>query len=136
MGEQETRTTNELLPHASPYRLTKTGFEIQRATTPEEWEAAGEGLRLIDEAKQWAIGDWLVDGKTHYGDGLYARAKAVSGYEEDALRHLKSLADRFELCSREHNVSWKHYQTVAPIKAVEEKDGKLQLSDEYDTNGR
>ncbi len=54
-----------------PYRTTYIGIEVQRETTSKEWEAYGEILRRVDEAKQWAIGDWLVDGKRHYGDGLY-----------------------------------------------------------------
>ena len=66
---------NELQLKTGPYKTTFVGTEITRASTPDEWQNYGEILKRIDEAKQWAIGDWLVDGKTHYGDGFMIKRK-------------------------------------------------------------
>ena len=74
--------SNELDLQRGPYSTTFVGLEMQRESTPDEWEQYGEVLRRVDEAKQWAIGDWLVDGKKHYGDRLYERAAGVLGYDE------------------------------------------------------
>ena len=84
-----------------------------------------------------AIGDWLIDGKRHYGDGLYVLAEKVTGLDERTLEGLKQIADRFEITLCNVNLQWSHHKEVASIKKIEEittgKDkGKLQLSDETD----
>jgi len=125
--------SNELQLRTGPYRTTFVGTEIIRQSTKEEWQNYGEILKRVDEAKQWAIGDWLCDGKRHYGDGLYKEAEKVLGYDQAKLRQLKSLADNFELLRRRNNVSWSHHYEVAPLKRItENKNGKLELSDKPD----
>lgn len=124
---------NELQLKTGPYKTTFVGTEIVRASTLAEWRNYGEILKRVDEAKQWAIGDWLVDGKTHYGDGLYQEAGKIIGYDQNSLRHFRSMSRRFELCLRHHNLTWQHHKETAPIKRLEEKDGKLRLSDKPDT---
>lgn len=87
----------------------------------------------MDEAKQWAIGDWLVDGKRHYGDKLYERAAQLLGLSEQTLKQQKWLASIFELCVRTHNLSWNHYLEVASIKTLGTKEsGRLYLTDKPD----
>ena len=79
---------------------------------------------------QWAIGDWLNDGKRHYGDGLYKQAAEMLGMEDATLRNFASLADRFELSLRRDNLSYGHHKEVQGIKTIETSaDGKLYLSD-------
>lgn len=90
-------------------------------------------LRRVDEAKQWAIGDWLCDGKSHYGDGLYEKASIILGLEPQTLRVMASVANTLELLIRINNLSWNHHREVASIKRTEqEPSGKLYLSDEAD----
>jgi hypothetical protein len=60
--------TNELTLRTQCYVTTQVGTQLTRKSTKTEWENYGEILRRVEEAKQWAIGDWLVDGKRHYGD--------------------------------------------------------------------
>ena len=76
---------NELILRTKCYVTTPLGTEVTRPSTESEWQAYGEILRRVDEAKQWAIGDWLVDGKSHYGDGLYKRAAEITGQSEGHL---------------------------------------------------
>jgi N6-adenosine-specific RNA methylase IME4 len=117
------------------YRTTRTGLEIINPSTEREWETYGEILKAVDEAKQWAIGDWLVDGKRHYGDKLYKRAAQILGVEENTLTHQKSIAEKFELCTRVHNLSWGHYREVASVKQTGiDGKSKLYLTDESDHN--
>ena len=70
---------NELTLRTGCYLTTQVGTEVIRESTQKEWETYGEILRRVEEAKQWAIGDWLCDGKRHYGDGLYKRAAEITG---------------------------------------------------------
>jgi len=124
---------NELQLQTGAYRTTFIGTEIVRESTIKEWRCYGEILRRVDEAKQWAIGDWLVDGKRHYGDGLYKEAEEILGIPQQSLRIYKSLAERFELFRRLNNLTYAHHQEVSSLKLIEEdKKGKLKLSNEPD----
>ena len=69
-----------------PYELTVSGLQLSGESTPEQWEQCGQALKQVDEARQWAIGDWLCDGKKHYGDGLYKRATRVGNAPNAAVR--------------------------------------------------
>ena len=86
---------NELILKTNCYLTTQIGTQVTRRSTKAEWEKYGEILRRIDEAKQWAIGDWLVDGKRHYGDGLYKRAAEITGLGTQALENYAWLAKLF-----------------------------------------
>jgi len=124
---------NELQLQTGPYRTTYVGTELVRESTPQEWEVYGEILRRVDEAKQWAIGDWLCDGKRHYGDGLYKKASAILGYQEQSMKQFKILADSFDIKFRRLNLSWAHHQEVASLKTIEEdEDDKLSMSGDTD----
>lgn len=123
---------NELQLTHGPYRTTAVGIEIVRQSTKGEWKVYGEALRRLDEAKQWAIGDWLVDGKSHYGDGLYAEAAKATGLEERTLEGLKQVADRFQITLRNVNLLWSHHKEVTSIKTLADKNGKLARTDEHD----
>ena len=97
--------TNELQLQTGPYRTTFIGTEITRQSTKEEWENYGEILRRVDEAKQWAIGDWLVDGKRHYGDGVYGKAAKITLLEESTLRAYKSQSEILTIAVRNSNLT-------------------------------
>ena len=83
---------NELQLQTGAYRTTYIGTEIIRESTLNEWRCYGEILRRVDEAKQWAIGDWLSDGKRHYGDGLYKEASEILGVDSRTLENLKQIS--------------------------------------------
>ena len=119
--------------HNGPYELTVCGLQLSEKSTVQQWEQCGHALRQVDEARQWAIGDWLCDGKRHYGDSLYERAAAVTGLEEKTLRNLKSLADKFELSRRRDKLGWNKHEAVAGIKLTgSNTDGTLGITEEPD----
>lgn len=129
---------DELILKTGPYRTTFIGTEIVRASTPAEWKKYGEILRHVDEAKQWAIGDWLVDGKRHYGDGLYKEAERILEKDKNYLEHIKSVTDRFKIDVRRQNLSFEHHRQVASLKlpsTVKDKkltQGRIQWGDDPD----
>lgn len=127
-----TKDTTALELQTNCYRITRVGLEVLKPTTEKEWLYYGEALKAVDEAKQWAIGDWLVDGKQHYGDGLYEKAELLLGYHYQDLAKFKRMAELFEIKERSLNVSFGHHYEVASIKALETKKGKLSLSDNPD----
>lgn len=115
------------------YEVTATGLRVRRDSTPDEWKQLGEGLKKLDDAKQWAIGDWLVDGKRHYGDGLYQKAAELLGMTEGTLRQYKSLADVIQLSIRIDNLTHAHHQVAQGIKHLVTVDGQLAYGDaDYD----
>ncbi|MBA7537736.1 hypothetical protein ES705_30005 [subsurface metagenome] len=133
MKSKQIRETNELQLRMGPYKTTFVGIEIIRASTLNEWQNYGEILKRIDEAKQWAIGDWLVDGKRHYGDGLYKRAEEILGYKYQTLAKAKRLAELFEIKRRRLNLSFDHHYEVASLKKTYRPEtGKWKASDEPD----
>lgn len=103
-------------------------------------EIVEEILRRVDEAKQWAIGDWLVDGKRHYGDGLYKKAAGILGIQSNKLEQYATIARRFkDLRQRKFSLTYTHHYEVVSLKTIADeldKDdkptGKLYLSDETD----
>jgi len=124
---------NELILKTKCYLTTQVGTQVTRASTKTEWETYGEILRRVDEAKQWAIGDWLVDGKQHYGDGLYKRAAEITGLNAGTLRDYAWVSGEFELSLRKDKLTYNHHKEVASVKQIsEDEDGKLFLSDEPD----
>lgn len=123
---------NDLELKTKCYNTTFTGLEIVGESTKDEWENYGNILKKVDEAKQWAIGDWLCDGKKHYGDGLYEKASKILDIEEGQLRHYKSLSDNIELCLRKHNLTWSMHKEAITIKKTIEVENKLEISNETD----
>jgi len=124
---------SELILKTKCYITTQVGTQVVRKSTKKEWEDYGEILRRVDEAKQWAIGDWLVDGKSHYGDGLYKQAAEIIGLTPNVLEHYASLSRCFEHCLRKQDLTYSHHKEAASIKRIiKDKKGKLLLSDEAD----
>lgn len=73
-----------------------------------------------------------MDGKRHYGDGLYREAEKLLRVGQSQLKTLKSTSIHIELCLRKHELSWSHHYEVVSLKQIEEKSGKLQLSTKPD----
>lgn len=66
-------------------------------------------LEWITEAS-WASDRFCsVRTERHYGDGLYREAANILGLEEQTLRVMKSMAERFELLTPVNNLSWWQY---------------------------
>lgn len=122
-----------LLVNKSPYQLTETGLVVEGETTQKQWTELGQALSRLDEARQWAIGDWLNDGKRHYGDGLYKQAAELTGMQTNTLERYASLSNTMETFIRIKDLTWSHHQEVASLKLIATADdGKLYLSDEPD----
>ena len=126
---------NELQLQVGAYKTTYVGTEIIRESTKDEWQNYGEILRRVDEAKQWAIGDWLLDGKKHYGDGLYKTASIILDIPSNKLEQYATIARRFkDLRQRKLSLTYTHHYELASLKKIDRAEDKdWKLSDETDT---
>jgi N6-adenosine-specific RNA methylase IME4 len=131
---QMSALTQKRLELTTPsYTFTRVGLIVTGETSEGDWQLMGEGLKAVDEARQWAIGDWLCDGKRHYGDGLYKKAAEATGLEVRYMENLKQIADQFEITHRCVDLSWAHHRETVSIKPIVElDDGTLALGTEPD----
>ena len=100
-------------------RLTPAGMELPSDLSFEEWEDVGRGLRAIEGAVQWWIGDWLNYGERKYGE-KYAQAVEATGYAYDTLRVMAYVAGKVETDRRRSVLSFSHHAEVAGLEPPEQ----------------
>ena len=103
------------IPHCA---FKATGLEIEPQLPLKEWREIGKLLRLIEGSVQWWIGDWLNYGERTYGE-TYAQAATATGYEVEALRNSAWVAAKFEISSRDDDLTWGHHKAVASLPLSE-----------------
>ena len=84
--------------------------------TFEQWQQAGDALKLAQGSVLWWIGDWLNYGERKYGE-KYSQALNATDYEYQTLADAKYVASRFELSRRRENLSWSHHREVVALPA-------------------
>ena len=90
---------------------------------------------MIGRWSQVAVREPLraLDGKRHYGDGLYKRAAEITGQTAGTLMSYASMSSAFEFSLRRENLCYGHHKEVQGLKQIAtDDDGKLALSDEAD----
>jgi hypothetical protein len=117
------RSQTSILP-VTGCRFLPTRLVIDEDIEFEQWERIGEFLWTLEEGVQWWLGDWLNFGERKYGE-TYAQVADVTGYKVETLKHAAYIANQFESCSREHNLSWGHHKAVV---GLEPKDRTELLS--------
>lgn len=98
----------------TPFRLSPTGLTVLGTPTEEEYRLAFSRLRSIEGALQWWYGDLANSYDLHYGD-LKALAQELE-IDYGTLRNAKWVASRYELSSRDDNLSWLHHRLAAPLE--------------------
>lgn len=104
---------------ALPGTLDATSLALPTGLTFEEWEDAGNRLRLINRACQWWWGDWLNYGERAYGE-KYTQALETSEYEEKTLRTTSWVARQIGMSRRRDILSFSHHAEVASLEATEQ----------------
>lgn len=96
---------------------SKTGLKFDNRIQFKEWYAVGEQLKFFESSIQFALGDWLNYGESRIDWGeKYSQALDASEYEYDSLKQFAWVADKVELCTRVHNLSYSHHREVASLK--------------------
>lgn len=110
----------DLIPALSTRQLeaTPTGLIIHGNLPFEIWAEYGKGLRRVEGAIQWILGDWLAFGDAKYGE-RYTQALSLwpdSSYT--ALSNYKVTAER--VSKRLETLSWSHHFEVRHLEAPEQ----------------
>ena len=109
------------VPDEKPFDIGPNGLIVNGAPTFEQWRKFGDTLRDIKNAVQWAVGDWINYGETHYGE-KYAQALDETKYAYGTLRNYASIAERVDLSHRVTGLSWSHHAAVAPLSPDEQTE--------------
>src|SRR5688500_14301890 len=87
---------NELGPLDEPgFRFTPTGLKIEPWVTFEQWQEYGRKLQLAEKGIQWALGDWIIHGETHFKDRCY-QAVEFTGLKLRTLQNYATVAKAIE----------------------------------------
>lgn len=74
-----------------------------------------------------------MDGKRHYGDGVYDEWSKIFGYDYNTLARAFRMSVSFEISRHRLNVHYnKHFEIISLKTITETEDGKLMLSKETD----
>jgi hypothetical protein len=104
-------------------KRTRTTWQASDDLTLDEWKAAGPSLGIESRASGWWLGDWVRFGAKHYGLSV-AEAAQITGYEEQTLYNMVSIAAKFPVSRRRENLSWSHHVDVAALPG-DQQDGWL-----------
>jgi hypothetical protein len=123
---KEEEFTPEIPISLARAKLTKTSAEFESNLSYERWLEIGVELAAMTDSCQWWIGDWLLHGRAKFGDEKYARAAALSGYQDRSLANICVVAESVPCSLRSEKLSWSHHVLVAPL----ENQSKKSLSNE------
>jgi N6-adenosine-specific RNA methylase IME4 len=136
-------TMGELAKIESYCELTKTSLIFKRDITKEEWMDGFNSLKKIEGCIQFWIGDFLAYRNQKWG--MYDDIAEETGYDKDALRHYKRVAENIESGLRNPDLGWSYHNEVASLppdkqteflnKAVEENLSVRELRSEIRKDG-
>lgn len=102
--------------------LTPYSLSLPHGTPFECWEEIGGLLLKIKSGAQWWAADWIIQGTAFYGDAIYNRSQAITGWEYETLQNYLWVARKFPLARRRPELTWSHHQEVASSKDLSEAD--------------
>lgn len=114
--------TKALIPAISsgPFEATPTGLVVRQKDVPIElWEAYGEGLKRVEGAIQWVIGDWLNYGEAKYGETYSQAMELWPEAEYQNLSRWKVTAEN--VSSRLESLSFEHHYEVRNLDPADQK---------------
>ena len=128
----------ELAKIESYCELSKTKLTFKRDVSKDEWMDVFKALKQVEGCVQFWIGDCLAYRQQKWG--MYDDIAEETGYDKDALRHYKRVAENIESGLRNPDLGWSHHNEVASLnpekqelflnKAVEEKLSVRELREE------
>lgn len=105
-----------------PFGATPVGYELSYNQTFEQWQADGEKLNLIDKWKNFAIGDWLLQGVNRFGEVCYQAVDEFGWGSHSKLTKLVWVARNVPPENRNMGLTWTHHHHVASLSVVEQVD--------------
>ena len=147
-------TTTELISansapsSADRIRFTRTGLELAKDVTLEEWASVADKLGEASRSLGFIVGDWLVFGQDHFatqqclpgievdpsprrvnkaGSG-YQRILAATGLDAAVITVYIYVARNVPQRLRSEKLSWEHHKAVARLPCHEQQEW-LQLAE-------
>ncbi len=103
------------------YKLVAQGLIITRDLTVAEWEALGRHLAEVTNRTSWALGDWLIAGKSGADErgADYGYAKVITGRSYESLSQMVRVARAFPIEQRSAPLPWSFYREVLRLDVGE-----------------
>ena len=101
--------------------LTSIGWNLPKEINEDDWQQAGNFLVKVDQARQWWLGDWWNACK--WGDGK--KACEEIGVDYQTAQDCGMVARKFQISSRNENLSFSHHKALCPIEEPAMQDKLL-----------
>lgn len=116
-----------------PGIISRTGWQLPKKLSFEDWEKCGIALGKIEGAVQWWLGDWWVYGEQRkWGDG--EKLAEQIGIDYGTIRNYGAVARNFELSSRDDKLSFTHHRYAMAAELAERAEW-LRQANEYEWSG-
>lgn len=116
----EQRVINYTQRELVPVGATPVGYQLPASATYEEWRLDGRRLNLLDKWKNFAIGDWLLQGSDRYGEVCYQEVDEFGWGSHDKMKKLVWVARNVPPHNRDMRLTWTHHHHVASIPQDEQ----------------
>jgi len=108
------------------FTFTATGLVIDPNVTYEQWVRYGRKLQLADKGIQWALGDWVRHGETHFKDRA-EQAVIFTGKKVKTLQNYATVAEAIPK-SRRRDSDKVDFSTHADVAMLPEDEQEKILS--------
>lgn len=95
---------------------SSVGLKLEDGLDYDAWCEMGKKISRFANASAWWIADWLHFGQWEYGS-KYREAVAATGYDEQTLMNMASVAGKVEISRRREKLSFGHHAAVAGLDA-------------------
>lgn len=102
--------------------FTSTGLIIDPSVSYEQWERYGRKLQLAEKGIQWALGDWMIHGETHFKERA-SQAVEFTGLKLKTLQNYATVAESVEKSRRRDSdvVDFSTHAEVASLSAKQQE---------------
>ena len=109
------------------FKFSPTGLEIQPWVTYEAWVKYGRKLQLADKGIQWALGDWIIHGETHFKDRA-EQAVEFTGLKIKTLQNYATVAQAIPK-ARRRDSDVVDFSTHAEVACLPDQDQERILTE-------
>jgi|ERR1051326_3722400 hypothetical protein len=102
--------------------FTSIGLVIEEWVSFEQWARYGRKLQLAEKGIQWALGDWVIHGETHFKERA-AQAVEFTGLKIKTLQNYATVAQSVDQSRRRDSdvVDYSTHVEVASLPADEQE---------------
>ena len=117
------------------FSISMTGLQIEGRVTQDEWWAFFEGVRKIESAIQFIIGDLASYGESTFQIS-YEDIAEKTGYTQETVENYAYVARNVPQHLRNNELSFNHHYLVASLDSDDLKQRWLSTAKEHDLSVR